>query len=194
MGKRKKSLSLYIYTIDDEEGKIKRCIFFGTEGNEVTVNILYHEGRYYYIRNFARFMSGTKPDRRRVYYCKHCLSCYKKESTQVEHQLDCAFHCNFSANRFCDPTIERLYNLQLPDRNSKFYNKTECSANEYIEKKLKRYFSHRKKKAMVESNSSNGNEQQAVSEKGGDALLNRSGMVIQAEMQIDEPRKLHRNE
>ena len=137
-----------IYTIDDEDGMKKRCIYFGNEDDKDCMSILYHEGRFYFITNFARFMSGKMAHRGRCFYCQRCLMRFSCDSKRKAHQRFCDYITIYSSYPIDATTIRDQDFLQLPKETSKFNIKTSPSVFDYIEKRHERLYNEEQNRAM----------------------------------------------
>ena len=88
---------LNIYTIDDEAGHERRCIYFNNpRASERTPNVLFYKGRFYLIRNFNKFAGGNIKSRRRRYYCERCLAPLTTLDKWHAHQPACKQQVTFA--------------------------------------------------------------------------------------------------
>ena len=86
-----------IYTIDDENGHERRCIYFLNErASDRALNVLFYKGRFYLIRNFNRFACGNRKSRRRRYYCERCLLSFTNSGQCCQHQINCKHELLFA--------------------------------------------------------------------------------------------------
>ena len=89
--------TLNIYTIDDEAGHERRCIYFNNpRAGERTPNVLFYKGRFYLIRNFNKFAGGNIKSRRRRYYCERCLAPLTTLDKWHAHQPACEHQVVFA--------------------------------------------------------------------------------------------------
>ena len=127
-----------VYTIDDAEGKKKRCIYFGNERNDPCIFLLYHEGRFFFIRNFGRFLAGQNDQQHRCFNCERCLLRFNSELKRREHQASCDFQVIFSSLPLDSTTIQDRDHLELPNATSKFNVKLDRGVFQWIRKKHER--------------------------------------------------------
>ena len=137
-----------LYTIDDDGGMKKRCIYFGNEDDKACISILYHEGRFYFITNFARFMSGKMAHRGRCFYCQRCLLRFSCDSKRKAHQRFCDYITIYSSFPIDAKTIRDQDFLQLPKETSTFNINTTPSVFDFIEKRHVRLYREEENRAM----------------------------------------------
>ena len=175
-----------IYTIDDTEGKKKRCIYFGNEWDTACIFILYHEGRFYLINNFSRFMSGNKAHRRRCFHCQRCLLRFTSDSKRKTHQESCDYQVIFSSFPIDATAIRDRDHLELPKATSKFNLKTDHNVLEWIEKQehLTRQDPNRAKKVAAQNDGQSDNwsmTRRTEEDNGSNKNVSKSNPIHQCE-------------
>ena len=149
-----KRLSMNIYTIDDDEGKIKRCIFYGFDPLGSTINLVYHQGRYYYISNFGRFMGTMNSNRHRSFFCRQCLRAFRFDGDRISHEAYCEEDIVFSImpiDDLKDSPWKKIF-LQLPMEDSEFNDKMVFPVKEEIQRKYDKLKKQEEQKEVRQTN------------------------------------------
>ena len=148
LNSKRTPLVFNIYTIDDADGTKKRCIYFGNEDDKACISLFYHDGRFYFISNFARFMSGKMAHRGRCFYCQRCLLRFSCDSKRKTHQKFCDYLTIFSSFPIDSKTIRDQDILQLPKETNNYHINTAPSVFEMIKKRHERLFREEENRVM----------------------------------------------
>ena len=89
-------INLCIYSYFDDEGKGRYPIYVSKKQHEKTIDLLYFDEHYAWIKNFSAFMNDKNSDSHKRLWCKRCLGHFWSEHSFQTHQMYC------KRSDFCD--------------------------------------------------------------------------------------------
>ena len=83
-------VAINVYGYYDDKSHKRYPIYISDHKFDTQIDLFYWEGRYAWIKNFSRFMSGaTSTNQGKRVHCRRCLQGFKSESTQAKHLPFC---------------------------------------------------------------------------------------------------------
>jgi len=89
---RRNNLNINVYGLDEKNKPYVLQVSKNSFEKVIDLLLICNENKqhYTYIKSFSRFMSNSNDTRNKNYYCKKCLTSYRKEDKLIEHnKYDC---------------------------------------------------------------------------------------------------------
>lgn len=111
-------INVNIFSFFDDEGQGKYPLYVSRRNFQTTIDLLFWEGHYAWIKNFDKFMHSITRHNGRKFICKRCFGHFNEEDLLEQHQYLCARE-DFSSQIFTLPppgTVLKFKNIryQLP--------------------------------------------------------------------------------
>jgi len=103
------NVNLYTFTHD---GRKRSPVYISTKKFPISIDLLYWNGHYAWIKNFAGLFFDVNNDKKLKHFCKSCLGHFKSEQSLNNHKLNC-HQGGFTST---------IYTLPPPDTILKFKN------------------------------------------------------------------------
>ena len=82
-------ININVYSIYDDQGKGRYPIYISQTNYPKTIDLLYWNDHYAWIKNFSRFMGDQNSDGHARFWCKRCLGHFKVKQAFETHQMYC---------------------------------------------------------------------------------------------------------
>ena len=82
-------ININVYSFYDDEGKGRYPIYVTKKNNPKTIDLLYWDEHYAWIKNFSRFMGDQNRDEHKRFWCKRCLGHFWSQQSLETHQMYC---------------------------------------------------------------------------------------------------------
>jgi hypothetical protein len=78
-----------VYSFFDDEGRGRYPVYLSKEDSDATIDLLFWNGHYAWIKNFSRFLGDITKNEHQRFYCKRCLGHFCTPEALANHQLFC---------------------------------------------------------------------------------------------------------
>ncbi len=82
-------IGINVFSFYDDEGRARYPIYVSQKNLAKTIDLLYWNEHYAWIRSFSRFMADIRKNRHKLLWCKRCLSHFSSENALDTHHLYC---------------------------------------------------------------------------------------------------------
>ena len=82
-------INICIFSYFDDEGKGRYPIYVSQKNYSNTIDLLYWNEHYAWIKNFSAFMNDKNSHSHKRLWCKRCLAHFKRKQAFETHQLFC---------------------------------------------------------------------------------------------------------
>ena len=96
-------LNISIFSFFDDEGKGRYPIYVSQKDYPKTLDLLYWDNHYAWIKNFSRFMGDRNKHNGKTFWCKRCLGHFQREQAFQTHKMYCR-RIDFSEQIYIMPT------------------------------------------------------------------------------------------
>ena len=86
---RKIQIPFNVFTFTDDDGEARKPAYLSRISPDVAADLLFWDGHFAWIRNFARFASDITKSEHKQWICKRCLGHFTMEHVLQRHQLNC---------------------------------------------------------------------------------------------------------
>lgn len=82
-------ICINIFSFYDDEGRARYPIYVSKKNFQKTIDLLYWDEHYAWIKSFCRFMAGISKNGHRLLWCRRCLCHFSTQNAFETHQLYC---------------------------------------------------------------------------------------------------------
>lgn len=82
-------ININLFSFYDEEGRARYPIYISQKEFDQTVDLLYWDEHYAWIKSFSRFMGDVNRHKGKLFWCKRCLGHFQREQALETHKLYC---------------------------------------------------------------------------------------------------------
>lgn len=82
-------IAINVFSFYDDEGRARYPIYISRKKYAQTIDLLYWEEHFAWIKSFSRFMAGISKNGHKLHWCKRCLCHFTCGAALETHQLYC---------------------------------------------------------------------------------------------------------